>query len=198
MPRGVNTSGLNRQQRLERSFEMFAKGYRNVDVRRRLKISADTCRRYRQLYEEHLQHEVTDNPRMLTDVLGNTVRVIEEIDLVKKDAWGRLDKRQGREHYCEECECHIPLSISEAVALERVILETTQQRMRLFGLLGVKQEYFIHVQRIQLIQAKIIEFLQSELCEDDRRKFERFMAQVIPASLEAPVILDAQSEDVPA
>lgn len=190
MPRGVTESPYSRRQRRERAFVMFAKGYRNVDVQRSLKVSSDTVRRFRRAYEEHLQQEVSDNPRMLTDVLGNTVRTIEEIDLVRKDAWSRLDAEKHKRHVCEECGCHLKLPTSEAVALEKVILDASRDRMRLFGLLGVKQEYFLHVQRVQMVQAKIIQFLQTELCDDDRRKFDSFMMRELPSG--SSEIIDAE------
>lgn len=176
---------------------MFAKGYRNIDVARTLAVSRDTARRYRDKYESHIQSEVSENPRILTDVLGNTIRVVEEIDLVRKDAWDRLDAdKRKRRHRCSECGCEYHLQVNEATALHKVIMDAADKRMRLFGLLGVKQEYFLHVQRIQLLQTKIIEFLQTELCDTDRQKFERFLTRELGAvSLDEPI--DTDSRELP-
>lgn len=192
MPRGVNRSGLNRTQRLERAFAYFDKGYGNADVTRILKISRETTRKYRRLYEEDIQTRVSENPRMLTDVLGNTIRVIGEIDLVRKDAWARLDDdKRKRSHRCPECGCHHRLAANEATAFQKVILDAADKRMRLFGLLGVKQEYFIHVQRIQLLQTKIIQFLETELCDEDRRKFEQFLQREVMSSTDDAMEVEA-------
>lgn len=200
MPRGRPGSELSRQERLDRAFTYFRMGYSNADVSRRLRCHPDTSARYRRKYEEHLRSEVSENPGLISDVLGNTLRTLEEIDLVRKDAWHRL--RAHSDHDCYECGCSLPMPVQSATQLHGTILKAQEQRIKLFGLLGVKQEYFIHVQNIQIIQNKILEFMASELCDSDRMRLNDFLDRELPALTERTgdelrlPILDVEGEEV--
>jgi hypothetical protein len=199
----ASRSPYTRSERREKAFDLFRKGYGPTDVGRKLKVSKNTALALKRRYEEAIKDEVRQRPDMMSDVLGNTLRSLEELDLVRKDAWRRLEGRS--DHECPECgtllACSHSLPIQSATQLHGVILKAQEQRVKLFGLMGVKQEYFIHVQNIQVVQMLILEFLQNELCEADRMKFTTWMDERMPqltqgSSENALPILDVDSEEV--
>lgn len=199
--RGKSSSPLNRSERLQRAYELFAKGFSTADVARRLKVHPDTAATYRVKYEERIQNQVAEHPDLLSDVLGNTLRILEEVDLIKKDAWKQLSKK--RIHYCDECGdpcgCEEGPPHSAVTGYHNTLLKAQDQRMKVLGLLGVKQEYFIRVQEIEALQRKLLDFMASNLCMADRERLEGFLGSELPALMEKssiPIIdLDALSEE---
>lgn len=204
----ASRSPYTRSERREKAFDLFRKGYGPTDVGRKLKVSKNTALALKRRYEEAIKDEVRQRPDMMSDVLGNTLRSLEELDLVRKDAWRRLEGRS--DHECPECgtllACSHSLPIQSATQLHGVILKAQEQRVKLFGLMGVKAEYFSHVSMVQAIQLRIIEFLQNELCEADRMKFTAWMDNALPeiteraeSSSELPIIeADGYEVHVPA
>lgn len=160
MSRGKSRSPLRVGARKQRAFEMFGKGYSNVEVADDLQVTPGTASRYRKEYEAQLQSQVKANPELLKDVLGNTVRALEELDKVRAAAWEVHDNTNSE---------NVRLS-----ALGR-ITAAQDQRAKLFGLFGVKAEYFLHVEQVRAQQHKIIEFLTKELCPADRIKLEEYL-----------------------
>ena len=186
---------MTRSERYENSAVLFQKGYNNADVARKLRVAPDTAARYRARYERSLQNEGRDNSRQFTDVLTNTVRSWKELDLLVRDAWKALDRRASN-HFCEECECHVSLKPTDRAALHKSILTATDKKMRLAGVLGVKQEYFAMVAKIQNLQQRLILFMQTSLCSDCRAKLDIFMDQEIGEI--GPAVIDAEAFDQPA
>lgn len=180
--RGKTASTLNLSERRERAFDLFRKGYTNADVARKVRVTSDTAAAYRKRFEELIQKQVADRPDLLSDVLGNTWRVVEETDMVRADAWRRLGKK--RVHYCEECGepcgCEQDPPHSAISAYHSTLLKAQDIRMKVFGLLGVKQEYFIRVQEIEALQRKLLEFMSSSLCAADRDRLEAFLGSQLP------------------
>lgn len=171
MPKGKSKSKLTLSQRREKAFRLFLKGYTNADVARELGVTADTVTSYRRLYEERLADEAEHNPQLLRDVLKNTVQALYELDAIRMEAWAALDPK---DHECEECGCHLMGHQSRNQYLSTLV-KAQEQRAKLFGLFGVKQEFMAHVFTVQGAQNKILEFLARSLCPTDRLAFQRFL-----------------------
>lgn len=160
MPRGSTASPYTLQERKRRANEMFLQGRSKSEVAEALDISDDTAYRYYAAYEEQIQAEAAANPRLLLNYLENTIRALQENELVRSRAWERYEE-----------------STSDTIKAQmlNIALKAQSERSKLFGLLGVKQEYFAHVQRIQALQSRMIDFMRTELCDADRLKLERML-----------------------
>lgn len=161
MPRGRRHE-MGRGERLERAFELFAKGYSNVEVADDIHVHPDTVTRYRRVYESRIAQQAKDTPNLLRDVLGNTLRTLAELDRIRKEAWERYE------------------SASTDGARQKwmaIVLKAQDQRAKLFGLMGVKQDTLAYINGIKEIQGKLIEFMQRELCADDRRRLDEYIIQ---------------------
>lgn len=199
MPRGKPGSPLSRAERLDKAFDYFRMGYSDADVARRLKLHPDTIASYRRKFEDRIQDAVRERPELLNDVLGNTYRVLDELNMVIKDAWKRIGrKRVGICQSCyEECGHDHPLAPSAVAGFHNIILKATEDRIKVYGLLGVKQEYFMRVQQIEQLQRRILDFMAGEFCEMDRRKLANFMAGLAGETPELPPIdVEAISEEL--
>jgi len=198
MPKGKTASTMTRKVRLDHAFTYFKQGMTNAQVARNLKVHPDTITTYRHKYEEHLLLVKENNPGVLMDVLGNTLRSLEELDLVRADAWARL--QEAEPHCCQECGlecgCYVTLNAQSAATLHNVVLKAMDQRTKLFGLLGVKQDVFLHIQQVSELQNKLLEFLQTQLCEIDRVRLQLFLGQMMPELSETSFDMDAEGEEV--
>lgn len=204
-------SKLKLSQRRQQAYELFAKGYTNVDVAKDLEINKDTAAKYREKYEASIQSQAAANPGFLRDVLTNTVRSLKELDQIRADAWKQLKPRRMKiEHHCPECEhewtttLRFDVSDQSRVQYQNVLLKAQDQRSKLFGVMGVKQEVFIAIMQVKVVQDRILTFLTDNLCAADRAELEAFlqgpeMAQYMAASGEldaAQGIMELESEEV--
>lgn len=161
MPRGSTASTYSLQERKDIANQMFARGSRDSDVADYLDVHPDTVARYRKEYEEALVTQARNNPHMLTDVLLNTMRSLDELDEVRKEAWREYENpHASRQHRAQ---------------MLNTVIRAQKQRAELFGLFGVKAEFFAHVQNVRIVQGMIIEWLQQNLCEDDREALAVFL-----------------------
>jgi hypothetical protein len=149
-------------QRKEVAFELFKKGYTNAEVAREVKIHPDTAKRYRDAYEAQLAAEVASNPGMLRDVLGNTLRSLEELDRARAAAWKDYQESTS--------------STAKKGFLDLVI-KAQGERAKLFGLMGVKQDTLVYINGVKEMQDRLMDFLQRELCAADRTKIEKFLVE---------------------
>lgn len=166
MPRGSTASELSLHERREKAGKMFSRGASNSQVAKELNVHPDTARRYREEYEADLITSARNNPQMLTDVLLNTMRALDELDQVREEAW-----RMYEEALTDEGE---PRHTVRQTYL-KTILSAQEQRAKLYGLFGVKAEFFAHVQNVRIVQQKLIQFMQTNLCAEDRSKLEEFL-----------------------
>ncbi len=163
------------RQRREVASELFSKGYSIAEVSRGMRVSYNTARRYREWYEDQLAEEAMRDPRLLDDVLKNTLRALKELDEIRTAAWADYENAAfagSRAHFL------------------RITLSAQEQRAKLFNLFGVKAEYMAHVQRVAQVQQKLLTFLRDELCPEDRAKLEAVLAGILG---ESPMVLDAVS-----
>ncbi len=170
MPRGKTKSKLTLSERREAAFRLFLRGFTNAQVARQLGVTDDTVTNYRRIYEDRIAAEAAHNPALLRDVLANTIRAMEELEEVRREAWASLNA----EHSCEECNCHLMSHQSRNQYLS-TLLKAQEQRGKLFGLFGVKQEFAVMVFNVKAAQDKILEFLARNLCPTDRSAFQRFL-----------------------
>lgn len=161
MGKGKTKSKLTLSERREEASELFAKGFNVSDVARRLRVSWETAKSYKLWHDERIENAATENPQLLQDVLKNTIASIGELDQIRKEAW--------RTYHTAE---------SKQIKLQALntIRQAQQDKAKLFGLFGVKQDFYVHVQNVTVVQNKILDFLSRELCEADRRKLEAFLA----------------------
>lgn len=160
MGRGTTTSPYTLGERKIKAFEMLLQGHTVGEVAEELVVSQDTASRYKKKFEEDLKEQAAANPNLLRNYLENTVRSLEELDMVRRRAWDRYEETQ---------------SDSIRAQMLNIALKAQSERSKLFGLFGVKQEYYIHVQQVHLVQQRLLQFMQRELCSEDRQKLERYL-----------------------
>jgi predicted transcriptional regulator len=161
MPRGVTASTLNVSQRREKAYDLFGRGWKNADVARDLRVTPDTVKRYRDEYDAQLVRQAAENPRLLVNVIENTVRALTELDQLRRSVWEDYES--------------VPASSPMRAAYGKQLLSINTERSKLFGLFGVTQEYFLHVQNVQSMQNRMLEWMRTNLCAEDRDALERFI-----------------------
>lgn len=165
MPRGKTSSPYGRAARKEKAFDYYSRGFSIIEVARELQVDRTTASRYKQLYENSLQSEATNNPTLLRDILRNTVRALTELDQVRAEAWKRYEATENE--------------ATKATFLNTA-LKALEQRAKLFQLFGVKAEYMAQVALIQRQQDELVRFLgEHEFCEPDRDAIVDFLARQI-------------------
>jgi len=155
MPAGRTASPYPLQQRKRLARDLFLQGYSVTEVADELTISVDTAIRYKQQYEAEIKEQARANPQLLTNVLENTVRTMEELDAIRREAWSQY---------------HTTTHLQTRSNMLNIALKAQSERAKLFGLFGVKPEYMMHVQRVQLVQQKLLDFMQRELCPSCRQR----------------------------
>lgn len=169
MSKGKTASHLRLSDRRLKAAELFTQGYSVTQVARELKVTAETARRYRDWHEEQVHATARSNPTFLRDVITNTTRALEELDLVRARAWERANVRNASDEV--------------QARMMSIILNAQEQRNKLFGILGVKPEFAAHVQRVREQQDRLIVFMQANLCPTDRAKLEEFLMEEFNAEL---------------
>lgn len=175
-------SKLGLSQRRERAFECFAKGWTNTDVAKDLNVHMDTVAGYREKYEASIHAQAAANPNFLKDVVSNTIRSLEELDRIRADAWKHLEQRKIRvEHECPECEhtwretMYVDVSDQTRAQYHNVLLKAQDQRSKLFGVLGIKQEVFVAIMQVKIVQDRILEWMSMNLEGDVREALAQFL-----------------------
>lgn len=158
MPGTNSELSLSRRKEIARS--LFIRGYTNVDVAEELNVHPDTVSRYRAEYEDELESQARENPQLLQDVLLNTIRALEELEELRKTAWDEFEETESQQR---------------RTALLNTLIRIQDQRSKLFGLFGVKAEFFSHVQNLRIVQQKLVQFMERELCAADKQKLERML-----------------------
>lgn len=182
MAKGKTKSKLTLSERREEAAQLVARGFTDTDIARKLGVSRKTARSYREFYERKLKAEVAERPDLLRDVLGNTVRQLREFDDIRKLAWENLRRRKKTfSVICEECSHEMeyvyqePPTDTAIVQYQNVLLKAADARAKLFGLLGVKQEIFVEIQNVNLVQNKILAWMADNLDGDARAKLADFI-----------------------
>lgn len=180
-------------ERRLKAYELFAQGYTVAEVARKVRVHRDTAASYKKRYEAELKDEAAANPHLLTDVLTSTYRSLNELDLVRKTVWTAMkDRKVPVEVTCEECgheqskQLVMPISDQAKIGYSNTLLKAHDQRAKLFGLMGVKQEIFAVLQQVDQVQRAMLEWMSTNLCLDDREKLalwlERTFPQYMPAA----------------
>lgn len=160
MPGTNSEHSLSERKEIARS--LFIRGYTNADVARELGVHPDTVARYRADYEEEVESQAADNPHLLHDVLLNTVRSLAELEELRRETWDQYEDASSQQYRNQ---------------LLNTLVKIQDQRAKLFGLFGVKAEFFAHVQNLRILHQKLIAFMERELCAADKVKLERFLTQ---------------------
>lgn len=182
MPRGRTKSRKPREERLQDAFECFAKGMNDTAAARIVGVTRQTAAVYRGLYEKGLHARAQTNPRFLQEIVANTFRALEELDLVRADAWKQLEPRKVKrtiecpncEHEWKETELY-PVSDQSRAQYHNVLLKAQSERAKLLGLLGVKHEMFVAIMQVKFVQDKLLEFMSRSLCAECREALEGFL-----------------------
>jgi transposase-like protein len=156
-------------QRREAASTLFAKGYTNAEVSREMGVHPDTVTRYRAWHEQQLNAAARSNPHLLRDVLGNTLRSLEELDRVRAEAWKQYEASG------------LPSVKKDFL---KISLQAQSERAKLFGLMGVKQDTMIYINGVKELQDKLIDFMQKELCPEDRVKLEEYLQETFADQLQ--------------
>lgn len=173
----ASSSELSLSERRERAFELYLRGYTVADVARDLQVSPNTAGRYKREYEAELEEQTQSNPALLQDVLKNTFRSLEELDQVRKEAWQHYER------------AHSDVNRTKYM---RIIINCQDQRAKLFGLMGVKQQYMVFVNNVHTVQQKIMQFMREELCDRDREKLEAYLTEELSEFMDSGPVLDAE------
>lgn len=180
--RGRSNSPYRLGERREKAFDRFAKGWTIKEVAEYLNVHVKTASRYKQEYEDRIEEIARANPGMLSEVLQNTIRALEELDTVRATAWREYEAKDTVD--CEECGAALSIhrvSPQTRNQFLKTVLTAQEQRHKIYGLFGVKQEFFLMVQQVKQLQDALLEFMQRELCQADREKLDRFLANALGA-----------------
>lgn len=166
---------MTRSQRIERACELYSRGYNPTDVARELRIARNTARSYRDIYSQRLKEQKEANPHFLQDLVGNTLAMLEELEQVRRESWRDHDMAKvGVE--CPRCEEHFEIaSLSTRNNIMATILKAQSERAKLFGTMGVKQEFFAMVAGVKAVQDALLVFMARELCPNDRAKLDEYL-----------------------
>lgn len=180
MPRGQTESPYDLDTRKELAYRRFAQGYRNTQIAAEIQVTPDTVARYRAAYELDISDLARSNPRMLQDVVANTLRSLNEIDLVRHSAWERIEQGGRTELIeCDNCEHEVevqfPISDQNRNSLLSTILKAQDQRAKIYGVFGVKAEFLQQVANVKIVQELLIDWMRANLCATDRAALEQFM-----------------------
>jgi len=201
MPKGKTRSSLSLRERREQAFRMYEQGYTPTEVAKELRVSRATAHTYKKKYEESIEEEARLHPGLMRDVLANTIRSLRELDRIRADAWKRLNEKRVHKYVeCPDCGSDFdvvvrePASDQSRVQYHNVLIRAQEQRAKLFGVLGVKQEVFVMITQVKLVQDRILNFLQNNLCPHDRENLERFLLSdpEIVAYMASPGYIDAE------
>lgn len=210
MSKGKTRSKLSLSERRERAVELIGRGFTDTDVARDLQVSRKTAATYRAIFEADLQERVRSAPDTLRDVLGNTFRQLSELDDIRKLTWQKLQRKKATiEVMCDGCgeiteyTYQEPPSDQATVQYQNVLLKAADSRSKLLGLLGVKQDVFIEIQNVTIVQTKIMAWLQNHLDPQQREKLAVFieteLAEYIgadPSESTTPVLPHSVLSDV--
>lgn len=160
----------------------ISRGYTNADIARELKVTPETIYNYRKQWKQKIQDEKAENPQLLQNILDNTFQMLEEYDQIRTEAWKAFQA-------------------TESIQLKNQIIgqltKLQQDRAKLMGLFGVKQEYFYEVNKIKVIQEKLLEFMRKELCAEDRAKLQTLLTTelapyMVSHGSQQPLIIEAK------
>lgn len=160
MPRGSTRSALTLSERREEASALYLKGFTPSEVAKKLHVTWDTAKSYKAWHEDRISQQAKENPQLLADVLKNTVEMLAELDQVRAAAWRTFHTAESRQIKLQAL---------------NTIRQAQQDKAKLFGLFGVKQDFYTLVVNVKTVQDRILEFLARELCESDRRKLETFL-----------------------
>jgi len=165
---------------------MFTRGFTNDQVAERLTVTEQTVANYRTDYERELADQLRANPSLLRNVLENTVRALGELDQARRAAWEEYE-HASHDLTCPNCSTVVS-NVSSPVTrnnLLNTIIKAQDQRGKLLGLFGVRQEFLMHVQSVRLLQEAILEFMRTELCPEDKAKLERLILEQLGDHIDA-------------
>lgn len=186
MPKGKTASTLGLSQRREQAFRRFLQGWNNVDVAKDIGVTAETVARYRNEYQEQITTQARENPRLLLNVIPNTVQSLHELEAVRKATWDEYEENVDRPAIRQQC--------------LRTLTSIQAERAKLLGLFGVKQEFLLHVQNVQHVQQRILDWMRQNLCAEDREKLTKFLttelAEYMPESQAPPADLAGLPEPI--
>lgn len=184
MAKGKTRSKLSRSERLAKAFEFYGKGLDVAEVSRRLRVSWDTAKRYKEKWEASIDAEAQEKPELLRDVVRNTVQAIRELDMVRAEAWKTYHTADSKQ--------------TKLQALN-TIRSCQTDKAKLFGLFGVKQDFFLYVQSVNIVQSRLLEFMAEKLCDADRDALaallEGELAPYLPNTSSMPVLELSEGDD---
>lgn len=179
-------SKMTLSERREAAYTLFAKGFTNKAVAESLKVNKDTVKGYRDRYEASIQAQAQANPAFLRDVVANTFRSLHELDKIREDAWKHMERRKEKREFEVECpECgegfifttklDYEIPDQTRVQYQNVLLKAQDQRAKLFGIMGVKQEIMVAMMQVKAVQDRLLHFMAEHLCAADRAELEDFL-----------------------
>lgn len=149
---------LEKAELIQEVAQLSLQGHSAADIARQKGISAGTVRKYLQDWEDYIKTKAVENPEMFDKVLENSLRFIENYDLMLKNAW---------EVHDESRDAGVPATRLSAL---KIIQEITAQKARFFQLLGPRQEtnYLEKAKRAERVNELLSNILREVVSDCDR------------------------------
>ncbi len=182
MAKGSTKSKLSLKERRERAFDLIGRGYKDVDIAADIGVSRQTAASYRRTYEDDLVRRAAEQPDVVGNAVANIFRLLAELDDVRTMAHKKLARRKKKVSItCDSCLHEMEFTYQEppndqaTVQYQNVLLKAADQRAKVLGLMGVKQEVFVEIQNVNIVQQRLIGWLQTYLPQEWRVKLADFM-----------------------
>jgi tRNA G26 N,N-dimethylase Trm1 len=158
---------------------LFQRGFSDTDVSRKLKVARNTAKAYRTIYERKITEEARANPRLLQDVLGNTIRMLGEYEHIRKAAWKEYAKADRKvEMECPHCEEVVQIIYPDPELRNKLLntaMKAQSERAKLYGTMGVKADALAAIAAVKHVQDALIKFMTEMLCDADRAKLITYL-----------------------
>jgi transposase-like protein len=149
---------LERAELIQEVAALAMQGYSQADIARQKGIAASTVRVYLREWESYIKTKASDNPELFDKVLENSLRFIENYDMMLKNAW---------EVHDESKDAGVPATRLSSLKL---IQEITAQKARFYQLLGPRTEtnYLEKAKRAERVNEVLSEILRDTVADCDR------------------------------
>jgi predicted transcriptional regulator/bacterioferritin-associated ferredoxin len=148
---------LDRAQVVEQVGLYKLKGYRISEISELTGVSQNTVREYISQYERWIEKQVEDDPYFLEKVQHNTLRAMNELDEISKEAWETVEiaTREGM--------------VSARNQALKLCLDVSTKKAQLFQLMGggnkSDSEYIARMQRAETVNQLISNVIRDVISE---------------------------------
>lgn len=152
------SNALEKANLIQEVAELSMKGVKETQIAAQKGISVSTVRVYLNEWEDFVKDKAVKNPELFDKVLENSLKFIENFDLLLKNAW---------EVHDEAMESAVPATRLSALKL---IQEITTQKARFYQLLGPRQDvnYIEKTKRAERVNEVLSDIIRSTIADCGR------------------------------